>query len=118
MARPGTVDRLLDGVAGLLLPTPLLGPGASQPAGPRDLPRSAVLGARVARAPRLCRVRGRSGLRLPVPAALSRLEGRTLLHLLRQAAAARGAGADDARRPAGGLRGPDRGGGDRRSLRR
>ena len=66
---------------------------------------------RVARPARLRRLRGGRGLRLPLPPALPRPQGGALLHLLRQAAAAGGAGEDDDRRPLGGVRGADRGGG-------
>src|SRR6202035_2754027 len=51
VARPRPLDRLLAGVAGLLLPAPLLGPGAPYPAGPRHLPRPLLLGPRLPRAP-------------------------------------------------------------------
>src|SRR5436305_2184221 len=116
VARPGALDRLLAGVPGLLLPAPVVGADAAEPAGPRHLPRSDLLGARAVRPARLHRLRGGRRLRLPLPPALPRPEERTLRHLLRQAAAARSAGADDDGRAADRLRRSHRRGRHRRLL--
>ena len=76
----------------------------------RAAPQPALLRPRGARAGGLRGIRGGRHLRLPVPAPLPRAQGRKVLALLRQAAAARGARAHDVGRSDGRLRGAHRGG--------